>query len=177
MVALDVDPANQRISLGLKQAQDDPWTTIAARYQVGQIVQGKITKLASFGAFLKLEEGIDGLVHISQLGEEHVENVKDVLKVGQEVEARVVKIDPLERRIGLSIKAAALPDDEFVVQEEMLTGLKPGEDLVDLAGAFDEAFGAAGNQIQECQPGQRRAKVRQEAPQSESEDEKADAQN
>ncbi len=177
VVVLDVDPANQRISLGLKQAQDDPWTTIAARYQVGQIVQGKITKLASFGAFLKLEEGIDGLVHISQLGEEHVENVKDVLKVGQEVEARVVKIDPLERRIGLSIKAAALPDDEFVVQEEMLTGLKPGEDLVDLAGAFDEAFGAAGNQIQEWQPGESRTKQPQEAPQPEPEDEKADAQN
>jgi len=65
-----------------------------------------------------------------------------------------VKIDPIERRIGLSIKAAALPDEEFVVQEEMLTGLKPGEDLVDLAGAFDEAFGVG--QVQEWRPGEKK---------------------
>jgi len=69
-----------------------------------------------------------------------------------------VKIDPIERRIGLSIKAAALPDEEFVVQEEMLTGLKPGEDLVDLAGAFDEAFGVsqANGQVQEWRPGEKK---------------------
>lgn len=157
-IVLEVDPDNQRISLGLKQAQDDPWATIASRYKVGQIVHGNITKLASFGAFVRLEEGIDGLLHISQIGEEHVENVRDVLKVGQDVTARVVKIDPIERRIGLSIKAAALPDDEFVVQEEMLAGLKPGEELVDLAGAFDEAFGTAKNNVQEWRPGENRNK-------------------
>ena len=158
VVVLEVDPNNQRISLGLKQAQDDPWATIAARYKVGQIVQGKVTKLTSFGAFIRLEEGIDGLVHISQIGEQHVDKVRDVLKVGQDVTARVVKIDPIERRIGLSIKAASLPDDEFVVQEEMLAGLKPGDDLVDLAGAFDEAFGIAGNNVQEWRPGEKRDK-------------------
>ncbi len=158
VVVLEVNPGNQRISLGLKQAQDDPWATIAARYKVGQIVQGNITKLASFGAFVRLEEGIDGLLHISQIGEEHVEKVRDVLKVGQAVTARVVKIDPIERRIGLSIKAASLPDDEFIVQEEMLAGLKPGEDLVDLAGAFDEAFGIADNNVQEWRPGENRNK-------------------
>ncbi len=155
VVILEVDASNQRISLGLKQAQTDPWASITDRYQVGQMVTGKVSKLASFGAFVSLEEGIDGLVHISQIGDEHVEKVRDALKVGQEVTARVVKIDSIERRIGLSIKAAAMPDDEFVVQEDMLTGLKPGEDLVDLAGAFDEAFGIsqANGQVQEWRPG------------------------
>jgi small subunit ribosomal protein S1 len=141
-VVLEVDANNQRISLGLKQAQDDPWSAIASKYQVGQLVTGKVSKLASFGAFIELEEGIDGLVHISQISEERIQKVRDVLKPGEEVEARVIKIDPVERRIGLSIKAARMADDEFEVSEDMLTGLRPGEDLVDLAGAFDEAFGA-----------------------------------
>jgi len=168
VVVLEVDSANQRISLGLKQAQDDPWSTIASRYKVGQVVQGKVTKLASFGAFIRLEEGIDGLVHISQIGEQHVEKVRDVLNVGQDVTARVVKIDPIERRIGLSIKAASLPDEDFVVQEEMLAGLKPGEDLVDLAGAFDEAFGIAGGNGQEWRPGESKDKDDKAAPKDQS---------
>jgi small subunit ribosomal protein S1 len=141
-VVLEVDPDNQRISLGLKQAQEDPWSTIASRLKVGQMVTGKVTKLASFGAFVEIEEGIDGLVHVSQISDERVEKVKDVLKAGQEVKARIVRIDPVDRKIGLSIKAASVPDDEFEVKDEMLEGLRPGEDLVDLAGAFDAAFGA-----------------------------------
>ena len=155
-VILEVDAANQRISLGLKQAQEDPWTTIAGRYKVGQMVKGKVTKLASFGAFVEIEEGIDGLVHISQISDERVQKVKDALTPGQEVEARVIKIDPVELRIGLSIKAAKLPDEEFVVSEDMLEGLRPGEDLVDLAGAFDEAMGAAAQQQEEWHPGQKK---------------------
>lgn len=150
---IEVDPQNQRISLGLKQAQEDPWSTIAQRYKVGQLVKGKVSKLAAFGAFVELEEGIDGLVHISQISDQHVEKVRDVLKPGQEVEARVIKIDPIERRIGLSIKAASMPEEEFVVKDDMLTGLKPGEDLVDLASAFDEAFGLAENQ--DWRPGEK----------------------
>jgi small subunit ribosomal protein S1 len=151
-VVLEVDPGNQRISLGLKQAQEDPWAAISAKYQVGQIVSGKIGKLTNFGAFVELEEGVDGLVHISQISEERVQNVKDELQVGQEVEARVVKIDPVERRIGLSIKAAKMADEEFEVDEEMLRGLQPGEDLVDLAGAFDQALDGVGTP-EEWHPG------------------------
>ncbi len=145
-VVLEVDPDNQRISLGLKQAQDDPWSSIAARYKIGQMVKGKVTKLASFGAFVELEDGIDGLVHISQISEDRVEKVKDVLKLGQEVQARVVRIDEVERKIGLSIKAAAVSDADFVVKDEMLQGLGPGEDLGDLAGVLDAAFGAKTNE-------------------------------
>jgi small subunit ribosomal protein S1 len=154
-VVLEVDPSQQRISLGLKQAQEDPWSTIAAKYKVGQRVKGKVSKLASFGAFVEIEEGIDGLVHISQLSDERVQKVKDVLQPGQEVEARVIKIDPVERRIGLSIKAAKLGDDEFKVDESMLEGLRPGESIVDMGGMLDAALGAAQAAQEEWRPGEK----------------------
>jgi len=154
-VVLEVDPSQQRISLGLKQAQEDPWSTIASKYKVGQRVKGKVSKLASFGAFVEIAEGIDGLVHISQLKEERVQKVKDVLQPGQEVEARVIKIDPVERRIGLSIKAAQLPDEEFKVDEAMLEGLRPGESIVDMGGMLDAALGAAQQQQEEWRPGEK----------------------
>jgi small subunit ribosomal protein S1 len=144
-VVLEVDPQQSRISLGLKQATDDPWNTIMARFKVGEIVGGKVSKVASFGAFVEIEEGIDGLVHISQISDQHVEKVKDVLQVGTEVKARILRIDRSERRIGLSIKAASMADEEFEKQkEDILEGLKPGEHMVDLAGAFNEALGQAG---------------------------------
>jgi small subunit ribosomal protein S1 len=152
-VVLEVDPSNNRIGLGLKQAQDDPWSSIMSRYEVGQIVKGSVTKVASFGAFVEVEEGVDGLVHISQLSDEHVEKVKDVINVGDDIEARILRIDRSERRIGLSIKAASIPDDEFDAQkEELLEGLRPGDDMVDLAGAFDEALG--GLSSEEWRPGE-----------------------
>ena len=154
VIVLEVAPENQRISLGLKQAQADPWTTIASKYKIGQIVEGAVTKTASFGAFVQIEEGIEGLVHVSQISDDTPEKAVKSLKPGQTVKARVVKIDPIERRIALSIKAAALPDEEFVVKEEMLAGLKPGEDLVDLAGAFDQAFGVKEG-VQEWRPGEK----------------------
>ena len=153
-VVLEVDPQNTRISLGLKQASEDPWNTIVSRYEIGEIVSGTVTKIAAFGAFIEIEEGVDGLVHISQISDDHVEKVRDVLDVGSPVEARIVKIDRAERRIGLSIKARNMPDDEFDKQkEEILEGLKPGDNMVDLAGAFDEAFGGAGQGGEEWRPG------------------------
>lgn len=139
-VVLEVDPENKRISLGLKQAQDDPWAQISDTYKVGNRVKGKVSKVAPFGAFVELAEGIDGLVHISQISDEKIENVKNILSPRQGVEARVIKIDPVERRIGLSMKAADVSDEEFEMSEEMLEGLRPGEDLVDLAGAFEEVL-------------------------------------
>ncbi len=155
-VVLEVDPTQQRISLGLKQAQTDPWSGIQSRFRIGQMVKGKISKVASFGAFVELAEGIDGLVHISQISDERVQKVRDVLQPGQEVEARVIKIDSVDRKIGLSIKAAQVPEESFVVSEEMLQGLRPGEDLVDIASALDEAFGAAGGAGEEWHPGQKK---------------------
>jgi small subunit ribosomal protein S1 len=136
---LEVDRANQRIALGIKQLGVDPWESIEKIYKVGDLVSGKVTKLASFGAFVGLQHEIDGLVHISQISEERVEKIKNVLKVDQEVNARVIKIDKGERRIGLSIKAANYSDEQLKEEQKMLDSLKPGEDLVALQHAFDAA--------------------------------------
>jgi len=136
---LEVDRPNQRIALGMKQLGTDPWSNIEKLYKVGDLVTGKVTKLASFGAFVGLQHEIDGLVHISQISEERVEKIKNVLKVGQDVSARVVKIDKNERRIGLSIKAASYSDEQLKEEQKILDQLKPGEDLVALQHAFDAA--------------------------------------
>ncbi len=138
-VVIDIDKNAQRISLGVKQLDEDPWKVIDTRYKIGDLVKGKVTKLASFGAFVQLADDIDGLVHISQLSEERVEKVKDVLKVGQEVEARVIKVDKTERRIGLSIKAANYSEDELRKETEAFDSIRPGEDLVGLEQAFQAA--------------------------------------
>src|SRR5271170_6855495 len=136
---LEVDRPNQRIALGLKQLEIDPWDNIEKLYKVGDLVTGKVTKLASFGAFVGLQHDIDGLVHISQISEDRVDKIKNVLKSGQDVSARVVKIDKGERRIGLSIKAASYTDEQIKEEQKILDALKPGEDLVALQHAFDAA--------------------------------------
>jgi len=136
-VVLEVDKANQRIAVGMKQLGTDPWDQIDKHYKVGDLVTGKVTKLASFGAFIGLANEIDGLVHISQISEERVEKIKNVLKPDQEVTARVIKIDRAERRIGLSIKAANYNDEQLKEEQKILDSLKPGEDLVALQHAFD----------------------------------------
>jgi small subunit ribosomal protein S1 len=138
-VVLEVDKINQRISLGIKQLTEDPWENIDKYYRVGDLVTGKVTKLASFGAFVGLQHDIDGLVHISQVSEERVDKIKNVLSVGQEVTARVIKIDRSERRIGLSIKAANYTPEQLKAEQALLDQLKPGEDLVALQHAFDAA--------------------------------------
>ncbi len=151
-IVLEIDTANQRISLGLKQAQTDPWSSIASTYQIGQIVKGKVSKIASFGAFVELEDGVDGLVHISQISDQHIEKVKDALKVGQEVEARIVKIDREERRIGLSIKAVDMDDGEIarLTAEADAEPTTNAGALGSFANAFEEAFASS----EEWQPGQ-----------------------
>ena len=154
-VVLEVDSDNQRISLGLKQASEDPWSNITARYAVGQMVKGKVSKIASFGAFVELEGGVDGLVHISQISDDHVDRVKDALKVGQEVEARIVRIDRDERRIGLSLKAQGGEDEDFEIPAEYAAeqGLRADQNIVGLASAFDEAFSTT----EEWTPGEKKS--------------------
>jgi small subunit ribosomal protein S1 len=140
-VVIDIDKNAQRISLGVKQLDDDPWKAIETRFKVGDKVKGKVSKIATFGAFVELEGDIDGLVHISQISEDRVEKVKDVLKVGQEIEARVIKLDKVERRIGLSVKAANYSDEDMKREAAAFeTALKPGEDMVGLDQAFASAF-------------------------------------
>src|SRR5579859_8185749 len=138
-VVLEIDKTNQRIAVGIKQLGTDPWSNIDQYYKVGDLVTGSVTKLASFGAFVGLQHEIDGLVHISQVSEERIDKIKNVLKVGQEVTARVIKIDKSDRRIGLSIKAATYSTEQLKAEQAVLDALKPGEDLVALQHAFDAA--------------------------------------
>src|SRR6202453_170656 len=145
-IVLEVDKANQRISVGVKQLSIDPWSNIDQYYKVGDLVSGKVTKLASFGAFVGLQHDIDGLVHISQVSEERTDKIKNVLKVGQDVTARVIKIDKGERRIGLSIKAAAYSPEQLKAEQAILDALKPGADSVALQHAFDAANESARQQ-------------------------------
>jgi small subunit ribosomal protein S1 len=103
-VVLNIDSKNERFSLGVKQLAPDPWKDVARRYRKGEVVVGKVTNVTDFGAFVELEEGIEGLVHVSEISREKVEKPSDVLKVGDTVSAVVLHIDPHDRRIGLSIK-------------------------------------------------------------------------
>ncbi|MCQ2352748.1 MAG: 30S ribosomal protein S1 [Victivallaceae bacterium] len=141
VVILEINPEQQRISLGLKQVEDDPWANIDQLYKVGDVVKGKVSKIAVFGAFIELTNKIDGLIHISQLSHDRVEKVKDVLKIGDEVEARVIKVDHDERRIGLSIKALGedfTEADLKAAEEEYTAALKPGEDMVNVSEIFND---------------------------------------
>jgi small subunit ribosomal protein S1 len=142
---LEVSIENQRISLGMKQLTDDPWENIDRLYRMGDVVKGKVARVAGYGAFIELENDIDGLVHISQISEERVEKVKDHLKEGDEVSARVIKIDREERRIGLSIKAANY--DEDALAKEVATYDDSGEDLTtSLGDLLDEATAESQNE-------------------------------
>ena len=135
-VVIDIDKANQRISLGVKQIETDPWKEIEGKFKVGDVVKGTVSKIANFGAFIELPGDIDGLVHISQISEDRVEKVKDVLKPGQEVEARVIKIDKTERRLGLSIKATGYSEEALRKESEALDSVRSGEDMVSFGAAL-----------------------------------------
>ncbi|TXD38557.1 30S ribosomal protein S1 [Lujinxingia vulgaris] len=103
-VVLNIDVENERFSLGIKQLESDPWETLPQRYPPGKIVDATITKLTDFGAFAEVEEGIEGLIHISELADERIENPSEVVKVGEEHKVEVISVDPKERKIALSIK-------------------------------------------------------------------------
>jgi small subunit ribosomal protein S1 len=124
-VVLDVDREKQRVGLGTKQLSEDPWVeAIPGAYRPGMIVKGHITKITNFGVFVELEEGLEGLLHISELSDQKVENPLDVVKPGQEVDVKILRVDTSDRKIGLSLKRAqwgagaagerdAAPADDF----------------------------------------------------------------
>lgn len=133
VMVLKIDKEHYKISLGMKQTQTDPWVEAVRKYQVGQIYQGTIVRLAKFGAFVTLEPGIDGLVHISQLADHRVNKPEDVVSAGDEVSVKVLDINPQERRIGLSIREAK----EDAVKEQYREHMVPQAE--DTAGeAADE---------------------------------------
>jgi small subunit ribosomal protein S1 len=101
---LDIDRERQRISLGLKQTQSDPWQQVIDSYDQGDVVEGKVTKVVTFGAFIEIVPGVEGLVHISELAQHHVENPREVVSQGDAVKARIIEMDPERRRLSLSLK-------------------------------------------------------------------------
>jgi small subunit ribosomal protein S1 len=118
-VVLGIDIENERVSLGIKQLGDDPWNTIAQRYPINTKVNGKVTSIADFGVFVEIEDGIEGLIHVSQLSSERVDKPSSLFKVGDQVEALVVQLDPKERRIGLSIRALKQHEEREEMQAYM----------------------------------------------------------
>ena len=116
---LSVDQTRRRIALGLKQLDDDPWnTSIPAKYQPGQLVKGKVTKITNFGVFVGLEDSLEGLLHISELADHKVENPEDIVKVGDEIEVKVLRVDSDERKIGLSRKRVDWSEEQILAEAE-----------------------------------------------------------
>jgi 4-hydroxy-3-methylbut-2-enyl diphosphate reductase len=113
---LSLNEEKGKISLGLKQTQPEPWTLVGDKYQVGDVLEGKVVQIKEYGAFVELEAGLDGLVHISEIANKRVENVFDELKTGETVNVKIMEIDPDKRRISLSIKAT-LPEEEAAEEE------------------------------------------------------------
>ena len=116
-VVLDVDERNRKISLGMKQIEDNPWTVIEAQYPIGSRVKGEVRNITNFGVFVRLDDGIDGLVYSSELAQERVEKPADVFQEGQEITALVVKVDPSEQKISLSIRAVSDKAERKALQE------------------------------------------------------------
>jgi small subunit ribosomal protein S1 len=114
---LDIDKANERFSLGIKQLAEDPWKTVSHRYPVGSEISGTITNVTDFGIFIKLEEGIEGLVHVSEISKEKVKTPVGLYNVGNALTARVMHINTDERRIGLSIKRLEMDDEQSIIEE------------------------------------------------------------
>lgn len=116
-VVLDIDKQNERFSLGIKQTQPDPWKTVQERYSVGTEIEGAITNITDFGIFVELEEGIEGLVHISEISTEKVKSPNENFEVAQSITAKVMNINSDERRIGLSIKRLDMEDDDAIMSD------------------------------------------------------------
>jgi small subunit ribosomal protein S1 len=117
-VVLAVDEEKMRVALGLKQLTEDPWLrSIPEHYVPGQIVKGKVTKITNFGVFVELEDDLEGLLHVSELADHKVDNPQDVVKVDQEIEVKILRVDTEERKIGLSLKRAQWAAEEGVPPE------------------------------------------------------------
>jgi ribosomal protein S1 len=118
VIVLKIDHERRKVSLGLKQLTASPWDSVADKYHVGDLVSGKVSRLMDFGAFVELEPAIEGLIHVSELAPQRVFRVSDIVKPGQEVQVKVLSVDPEQRRISLSLKAAQVKEPEPVAEEE-----------------------------------------------------------
>jgi small subunit ribosomal protein S1 len=145
-VVLNVDKDNERLSLGLKQLEPDPWTLVPGKYHVGQDVHVKIVKVTNFGAFAELEDGVEGLIHLSELSHDKVEDPEEVVNVGQELDAKIIKIDAETHKIGLSIRAFEDGVDHYSFEDlnrasstTVTLGDMVPEEMSDLRSALAEA--------------------------------------
>jgi small subunit ribosomal protein S1 len=149
-VVLNIDVENERFSLGIKQLHEDPWGRIPHVYPRGARVKGIVTKVADFGAFIEIEPGVDGLCHVSEFSEEHVENPNEFVKTGDEVEVMIIDIDPEERKIGLSMKAVKKAEKGFdyrsyLAQQNAATAAKAGKGgMGTLGDQFRDRLGGIG---------------------------------
>ena len=132
VMVLNVDREHERISLGLKQVLPNPWDTVAERFRVGDIVDGQVTRLVDFGAFVRLENGVEGLVHISQLADRHVAKPEEVVSPGQQVRVKILSIDPQARRIGLSLREAPQPGEASAAAANRAPAESPGVTIGEL---------------------------------------------
>ncbi|HMJ03537.1 MAG TPA: 30S ribosomal protein S1 [Conexibacter sp.] len=150
---LDIDRDRQRISLGLKQTQEDPWQRVVDTYNVGDELEGKVTKVVTFGAFVEILDGVEGLVHISELAQHHVENPREIIQPGDEVKVKILEIDSERRRLSLSIKRVEgqvlplrqLEEDGSVAATEDGAGAETSLDDVPELGLSEDVF-AGGEQ-------------------------------
>ena len=139
---LTVDQERRRIALGLKQMTEDPWATdIPSKYQPGQIVKGPVTKITNFGVFVGLEDGLEGLLHISELADHKVENPEDVVKVGEIIEVKVLRVDAEERKIGLSRKRVEWAEDAEAQADQAQGGSAAAVDSAELKGGVGAGAG------------------------------------
>jgi small subunit ribosomal protein S1 len=144
---LSVDQNRRRIALGLKQLNEDPWANdIPGKYALGQIVRGTVTKITNFGVFVGLEDGLEGLLHISELADHKVEDPEEIVKVGEEIEVKVLRVDPDERKIGLSRKRVEWAEEaEAEAAKEEAKGASdssaPAVKHVDLKGGVGSSSG------------------------------------
>jgi small subunit ribosomal protein S1 len=114
---LNIDNDRKRIALSIKRTQEEPWTTISGRYELGQLVDATITQLASFGAFARLEDGVEGLIHVSEMGDGRIQHPRELVKEGDTVPVRIIRIDPARKRIGLSMRRVEADDGNYPAED------------------------------------------------------------
>ena len=153
VMVLSIDPAQQKISLGLKQIEPDPWIEVPNKYKIGSVVRGKVVNITSFGVFAQLEDDIEGLIHISELAEQRIEKPEDIVSVSQELDLKVIHLDPTERRIGLSLKAAQAEQDRATItqyeqeqEERSQAQEKEREELTAFGGLLKEELNRSGSE-------------------------------
>ena len=153
VMVLSIDPAQQKISLGLKQIEPDPWIEVPNKYKVGSVVRGKVVNITSFGVFAQLEDDIEGLIHISELAEQRIERPEDIVSVGEELNLKVIHLDPTERRIGLSLKAAQAEQERATItqyQQEQEERAEPQqkdrEELTAFGGLLRQELNRSGSE-------------------------------